>query len=191
MPGKKIYVVAKKSLNKQGTDDKEAEINIVNVVPPMGDNPIDDVNNETVAPTPSPHAVPHSPNQPLSPQVDHAIGFKNAAPIIENYDSDEDSEFVDATQAIDMVQRGQDIHASDPRVIHPEIVQKDIAFLKESWANMADLEDNTVLFNDELEMDGFQPVISKASKKASRRSPKAPKSPYTTRSRGGQSKGAQ
>jgi hypothetical protein len=70
-------------------------------------------------------------------------------------------------------------------------VQKDIAFLKESWANMADLEDNTVLFNDELEMDDFQPVISKASKKASRRSPKAPKSPYTTRSRGGQSKGAQ
>jgi hypothetical protein len=153
--------------------------------------PIDDVNNETVAPTPSPQAVPDSPNQPPSPQVDHTIGFENAAPIIENYDSDEDSEFVDATQAIDMVQRGQDIHARDPRVIHPEIVQKDIAFLKESWANMADLEDNTVLFNDELEMDDFQPVISKASKKASRRSPKAPKSPYTTRSRGGQSKGAQ
>jgi hypothetical protein len=108
MPGKKIYVVAKKSLNKQGTDDKEAEINIVNVVPPMGDNPIDDVNNETVAPT-SPQAVPHSPNQPPSPQVDHAIGFKNAAPIIENYDSDEDSEFVDATQAIDIVQRGQEV----------------------------------------------------------------------------------
>jgi hypothetical protein len=58
---------------------------------------------------------------------------------------------------------------------------------------MADLEDNTELFQQDFENLEilFQPVISKASKKAARKKNVASKSPYTTRSRGGHSKGAQ
>jgi hypothetical protein len=55
---------------------------------------------------------------------------------------------------------------------------------------LAELEENTNLEIDASD-EPFQPVVSKASKKASKRASMAPKSPYTTRFRGGQSRGAQ
>jgi hypothetical protein len=55
--------------------------------------------------------------------------------------STEDSEFVEATQLLEVavINQVQQI---------PPVVQKDIEFLKESWANLADLEDNYVIDPD-------------------------------------------
>jgi hypothetical protein len=66
--------------------------------------------------------------------------------------------------------------------IVPLEVQQDIDFLKQSWANMAELEDTQ-------QENPFQPVLSKSQKKAKKK--KAQQNPYTTRSRVGHFNSAQ
>jgi hypothetical protein len=75
--------------------------------------------------------------------------------------------------------------------IPPDTVQKDIEFLKESWANMAEVEDGNVDVQQGVETP-FQPVITKSQKKAMKKREAARKSsPYSTRARGGKPQGAQ
>jgi hypothetical protein len=95
--------------------------------------------------------------------------------------SSQDSEFVDATQ----VDQGE-LHGSDHEV---EKTQQDMQFLKESWANMAEKEDEELRLLAELEQDpassGFKVVASKASKKEKARIARnlKPASSYGTRSK--------
>ncbi|WJX72401.1 hypothetical protein P8452_56287 [Trifolium repens] len=75
--------------------------------------------------------------------------------------------------------------------IPPDTVQKDIEFLKESWANIAEVEDGNVDVQQGVEAP-FQPVITKSQKKAMKNRETARKSsPDSTRARGGKPQGAQ
>jgi hypothetical protein len=124
--------------------------------------------------------------------------------------SDTDSEFVDSTQVIlePVADDTVGIVAVDQV---PLLVQNDIAFLKQSWANLADLEDQaqvipSVLVNKVppdlsqpavdvnqsaekaspslMDSEGFQVVTSKSAKKAKPHQ----KSSYITRAKVGSSK---
>jgi hypothetical protein len=120
--------------------------------------------------------------------------------------SDTDSDYVESTQFID---EGIENIVVNEQV--PLMVQNDIAFLKESWANLAELEDQTVLSPvipviaestkppdylvdvnqlaeraspSNVDNEGFKLVTPRSSKKS-----KPPqKSSYSTRSRVGTSK---
>jgi hypothetical protein len=190
-PTKKTFVVVKNPKPKQGTVEIE-NVPVKNVIdvpavtdkPSAADTTIPILNSSPVQ-TPTP---PVSVGQQVA--LENNDGFINVEDSPEINDSISDSDFVDATQDDEVGQRSPVISSSNNI---PVMVQNDINFLKNSWANMADLEDNTELFQQDFENleIPFQPVISKASKKAARKKNVASKSPYTTRSRGGHSKGAQ
>jgi hypothetical protein len=92
-----------------------------------------------------------------------------------------DSEFVDATQIDNVEAQGSDQELDK--------TQQDIQFLKESWANMAEKEDEEIKLLAELEKDtsssGFRVVASKSSKKEKARLARNMKtaSSYETRSK--------
>jgi hypothetical protein len=89
-------------------------------------------------------------------------------------ESSDDSDFSDAQMVMETQLQ-----------IPPDIVQKDIYFLKESWANMADVEDGNVEDQHRVEAP-FQTVLTKSQKKAMKKREAAGKSsPYSTRARGG------
>jgi hypothetical protein len=96
-------------------------------------------------------------------QVDEFAGneIENPVAVEVNDSSSEDSEFVDATQAVHGEVLGSD-HDVDK-------TQQDMQFLKESWANIAEQEDDDLRLLAELEQDpassGFKVVASKSSKK--------------------------
>ncbi|MCI40433.1 hypothetical protein A2U01_0061666, partial [Trifolium medium] len=71
-----------------------------------------------------------------------------------------DSEFVGDTQLV--IDAQQQLSTSVIQV--PDTVQKDIDFLKESWANMAELEDGNIL--EQQPEVRFQTVLSRSQKKA-------------------------
>ena len=60
---------------------------------------------------------------------------------VEDASSSNESEFLDATQRHDE-DIGTDMPANNNTT--PEVVLKDVSFLKESWANLAELDDNDV-----------------------------------------------
>jgi hypothetical protein len=70
-------------------------------------------------------------------------------------------------------------------LITPERVAKDMAFLKESWANMVEEEeDNNQRVEDTtLQADGFQIHLSKNKKKAQKKLLHSSRDSYATRSR--------
>ncbi|WJX83945.1 hypothetical protein P8452_66568 [Trifolium repens] len=97
-------------------------------------------------------------------QIDDVAGSEN---LIENPvdgevndSSSEDSEFVDATQVV---------HGEVGSDFEVDKTQQDMQFLKESWANIAEKEDEELRLLAELEKDpassGFKVVASKSSKK--------------------------
>jgi hypothetical protein len=116
-------------------------------------------------------------------QVDEFAGNEIESPVaVEvNDSSSEDSEFVDATQAVHGEVLGSD-HDVDK-------TQQDMQFLKESWANIAEQEDDDLRLLAELEQDpassGFKVVASKSSKKEKARLNRSlkPASSYGTRSK--------
>jgi hypothetical protein len=79
----------------------------------------------------------------------------------------------------------QEVH----QLVTPERVKKDMNFLKESWANMAENEENETRAIETLEKeiqhssDGFQLKVSKGQKKAKKRMNQSSKDSYATRSK--------
>jgi hypothetical protein len=73
----------------------------------------------------------------------------------------------------------------------PERVKRDMVFLKNSWANMAELEENEALHVSDADpssetlnsADGFHVKLSKAKKKAHKRGVQSSKDSYATRSK--------
>jgi hypothetical protein len=73
----------------------------------------------------------------------------------------------------------------------PERVKRDMVFLKNSWANMAELEENEALHESEASpstetlnsADGFHVKLSKSKKKAHKRGVQSSKDSYATRSK--------
>jgi hypothetical protein len=72
----------------------------------------------------------------------------------------------------------------------PDRVAKDMAFLKESWANIADAEEGNQMNladtrqHDDLQDEGFQMQLSKSQKKAQKKLKHSSRDSYTTRSKG-------
>jgi hypothetical protein len=96
----------------------------------------------------------------------------------ENFDSDssQNSAFVDATQ----FQKEDNIEP----VMPSERVQKDMNFLKQSWANIAELEEQDTSPKDQqLGDEGFQIKVSKQQKKAQKKLSQSSKDSYATRSK--------
>jgi hypothetical protein len=73
----------------------------------------------------------------------------------------------------------------------PEKVKRDMVFLKNSWENMAELEENEALHVADADpstatlnsADGFHVKLSKAKKKAHKRGVQSSKDSYATRSK--------
>jgi hypothetical protein len=117
---------------------------------------------------------------------DAAADLENNFDDVEVNDSDtssQDSAFVDATQ----FQKEDTLADMQQPILTPVRVQKDMAFLKESWANMADLEDqNNAQGNtsaSHLQEEGFQVKLSKNQKKAQKKLSQSSKDSYATRSK--------
>ncbi|MCH95612.1 hypothetical protein A2U01_0016592, partial [Trifolium medium] len=129
--------------------------------------------------------------------------------IVNNEDDDASShasEFVDATEIID-----QDDSLSDNEIPTPERVQKDMQFLHESWANLAEKEDEenrvitaqiqqetnvrmdaahvTDTSSSQLDEQGFQMVVR--GKKKTQKHQSQGSRLYATRSKVGSSKNSQ
>jgi hypothetical protein len=183
---KKSYVISK---NKKGTEVIDLEKNKQPLVVPddanVGCSKPQNIEITTVKVVSAPCVEVLAPI--LQPILE-APGGDAVNNIIMDDDSSEDSEFVQETQVIFEKNQQLVTNAITTDSV-PEIVQRDIDFLKEYWANMADLEDGNVIKQVEAP---FQPVLSKSQKKAIRKkAAAASSSPYSTRAKGGNSKGAQ
>jgi hypothetical protein len=98
--------------------------------------------------------------------------------------SSQDSEFVDATQ----FQKEDNMNTVLQPVPTPERVQKDMIFLKESWANMAEQEEHECIQAAAVEAhqtreEEFQIKLSKNQKKAQKKVVKSSNDSYATRSK--------
>jgi hypothetical protein len=98
--------------------------------------------------------------------------------------SSQDTDFVDATQ----FQKEDNLETVIQPISTPERVQKDMMFLKDSWANMAELEEQDVLQDPVMEAqttkeDGFQIKLTKNQKRAQKKVTQSSKDSYATRSR--------
>jgi hypothetical protein len=73
----------------------------------------------------------------------------------------------------------------DACVLTPDRVIKDMEFLKESWANMVEAEEDNVQDKEDTNVqdDGFQIHMSKNQKKAQKRVKQSSRDSYATRSR--------
>jgi hypothetical protein len=113
---------------------------------------------------------------------------------LNNIDSDSSQgSFVDATQFKSNSDQSED--EEDNAVPTPERVQKDMAFLSASWANMAEnvaeedrlyetSENNRqIVTQQQVDADGFQLQVSKSKKKTQRKLTQSSKKPYSTRSK--------
>jgi hypothetical protein len=69
--------------------------------------------------------------------------------------------------------------------IIPDRVVKDMEFLRESWANLAEAEENEKTRNDMIHTadDGFQVQLSKEQKRAQKKKLQASRDSYATRSK--------
>jgi hypothetical protein len=128
------------------------------------------------------------PNQPvIDADIDvefdvndqHDNVLENNDVVLEdNFDSDssQDSAFVDATQF-------QNETVTEP-VMTPERVQKDMNFLKQSWANMAEQEEQDTSTKEQQQCDeGFQIKLSKQQKKTQKKLSQSSKDSYATKSK--------
>jgi hypothetical protein len=141
-PGKKTFV----AVNKKGTnvnviiDNKEKEDSIV----------IAKIIVEGTAAVPSLNTSPTQNPPDFEGQKEDDLETNEVVNVVndsaENFGNLTDSEFVDATPDVEVGQRSP---VSQTTV--PVMVQNDIDFLKDPWANMADLEDNTNLIQQVLE----------------------------------------
>jgi hypothetical protein len=105
--------------------------------------------------------------------------------VVESDSSSQNSDFVDATQF-----QKEDIPAEAIQTeTTPERVQKDMLFLKDSWANIVDLEEqediNKVVDVEDPHMreEGFQVKISKHQRKTQKKMMHSSKESYATRSK--------
>jgi hypothetical protein len=118
----------------------------------------------------------------------------------EEEESSSDELFVNATQVIENINpsvipgdcQAMVLHkpinpsAEEPsnRII-PDRVVKDMEFLRESWANLAEAEENEKTRNDMIHTadDGFQVQLSKEQKRAQKKKLQASRDSYATRSK--------
>jgi hypothetical protein len=118
----------------------------------------------------------------------------------EEEESSSDEIFVNATQVIENINpsvipgdcQAMVLHkpinpsAEEPsnRII-PDRVVKDMEFLRESWANLAEAEENEKTRNDMIHTadDGFQVQLSKEQKRAQKKKLQASRDSYATRSK--------
>jgi len=137
-----------------------------------------------------------APNHDISPAV--GVAGNNQSNWNQEDDSDSNvSEYVDSTQY-----HLQDKEAADDinDMINVNLVQKDMAFLKQSWVNMSEQEATNALEmqvdeqiereNKQLEEhhnEGFQLVTSRAHKKKMQKIQAATRSNFSTRSQSGKS----
>jgi hypothetical protein len=111
-------------------------------------------------------------------------------------DTSSQDSFVDATQMdgqIVVAQLNQDqplnVESSQDagKIPTPDRVAQDMAFLKQSWANMVDAEDESMKLLEDtgqgLDEDGFQLQISKNQKKAQKKLKQLSRDTYSTRSK--------
>jgi hypothetical protein len=130
--------------------------------------------------------VPTEENEVVVGNDQHKNALLNNDVVLEDNidgDSSQDSAFVDATQF-----QKDDVPILDP-VVPPDRVQKDMIFLKQSWANIADLEDQDMPQVDIAPTvpqqcdEGFQVQLSKQQKKAQKKLSHSSKDSYATRSK--------
>jgi hypothetical protein len=130
--------------------------------------------------------MPTEENEVVVGNDQHKNALLNNDVVLEdNIDSDssQDSAFVDATQF-----QKDDVPILEP-VVPPDRVQKDMIFLKQSWANIADLEDQDMPQVDIAPTvpqqcdEGFQVQLSKQQKKAQKKLSHSSKDSYATRSK--------
>jgi hypothetical protein len=98
--------------------------------------------------------------------------------------SSQDTDFVDATQ----FQKDDIMTTVIQPISTPDRVQKDMMFLKDSWANMAELEEQEAIQANEVEAqqvthDDFQTKLTKNQKKAQKKVLQSSKDSYATRSK--------
>ncbi|MCH99212.1 hypothetical protein A2U01_0020223, partial [Trifolium medium] len=97
----------------------------------------------------------------------------------------EDSSTKGSFVAVTQEDHSEEVH----QIATPERVKKDMVFLKESWANMTENEENETRLIDNLEKDpqqssdGFQVKMSKGQRKAKKRVNQSSKDSYATRSK--------
>jgi hypothetical protein len=131
-------------------------------------------------------------------QPDQVVGGEEVvvAQVVDCDDSSQDSEFVDATQLVpDIPGSDDDTGNSQPSSQErsepnsQERIHRDMQFLKESWANIADQEEEESSLLAAADKgpspSGFQMVVSKASKQAKSKvsNNSLKKSSYGTRSK--------
>jgi hypothetical protein len=107
---------------------------------------------------------------------DDLDAHKEDADIVESVEgSSTQGSFVAGTQAVQ----------SEEKQSTPERVKKDMVFLKDSWANMAELEENepSPHMESHQSVEGFQLKFSKTQKKAQKRLNQSSKDSYATRSK--------
>jgi hypothetical protein len=118
-------------------------------------------------------------NEHIDANEQHDNVLQNTDVVLEeNFDSDssQNSAFVDATQ----FQKEDNIEP----LMSSERVQKDMNFLKQSWANIAELEEQDTSPKDQqLGDEGFQIKVSKQQKKAQKKLSQSSKDSYATRSK--------
>jgi hypothetical protein len=135
----------------------------------------DDIGNETTVVD----LVGNVTNDDVVVESDKELNVEVPVAGDESDSGSQDSEFVDATQ-IDVVEA----QGSDQEL---DKTQQDMQFLKESWANMAEKEDEEIRLLAELEKDpsssGFKIVASKSSRKEKARLARKTTSNYDTRSK--------
>ncbi|KAK2403140.1 hypothetical protein QL285_052602 [Trifolium repens] len=148
----------------------------------------------------SPRSLLREQDKQIEKELNDDFDENNANTIILEENSSQDS-FVNDTQPVEVA--GQSVISGQPpqedrpnqpvdivKVPTPERVAKDMVFLKESWANMAEadeelqkkLEDTgqMVAIHD----DGFQIQLSKGQKKAQKKLKQSSRDSYGTRSKG-------
>ncbi|WJX78338.1 hypothetical protein P8452_61571 [Trifolium repens] len=122
-------------------------------------------------------------------RFDPAAVFNEQDQLLEfelNDESSSQGSFVDATQE---QQDKSSSSESDKLDITPDRVKKDMAFLKDSWANMIENEEEEARLLTHLEqepaqhVDNFQLKMSKSQKKTQKRMNQSSKDSYATRSK--------
>jgi hypothetical protein len=131
-------------------------------------------------------------------QLNEDFDENNANILILEENSSQDS-FVNDTQAVDvggqLVNSGQPVQGEKSNqnsvlVPTPERVAKDMEFLKESWANMAEAEEDLQKNLEDtgqlvaIHDDGFQVQLSRGQKKAQKKIKQSSRDSYGTRSKG-------
>jgi hypothetical protein len=131
-------------------------------------------------------------------QLNEDFDENNANILILEENSSQDS-FVNDTQAVDvggqLVNSGQPVQGEKSNqnsvtVPTPERVAKDMEFLKESWANMAEAEEDLQKNLEDtgqlvaIHDDGFQVQLSRGQKKAQKKIKQSSRDSYVTRSKG-------